>query len=254
MSRLRGARVLVTRPEPEGGGLGALLMAVGAKPITLPVISLTPLVSPAGMEALRAQVRSGHYDIIAFTSANAVRFLALERPSGSGTELFAIGPGTAAAARELGWTPGPLPQEFLAESLAEAMVAFGVRGRRVLLPRAEGARDVLPRALERAGAEITEVALYRAAAAHASAPRLHQLLLDAPPDWVTFTSSSTVRGYSELVKGRRLPPASRVACIGPVTAKTAEALSMGPAVVAPVHSLPGLVAAMEAASVNDNIR
>ncbi len=252
MSRLSGARVLVTRPEPEGGGLGALLRAAGAEPIALPVISLLPLLGGAGMEELRAGVRSGRYDFIAFTSANAVRLLGAECPAGSGTELFAIGPGTAAAARELGWTPRPLPQEYLAESLAEAMVASGVRGRRVLLPRAEGARDVLPRALQGAGAEVTEVALYRAAAARASAPRLRRLLIEAPPDWVTFTSSSTVRGYAELAEGRGLPPASLVACIGPVTAKTAEALGPGPDVVARVHSLPGLVAAMEESPVNDN--
>jgi uroporphyrinogen-III synthase len=229
-------------------------MAAGADPIAIPVISLTPLLGPAGMEELRAAVRGGRYDIIALTSANAVRLLAVERPAGSGCELFAIGPGTAAAARRLGWTPRPLPQEYLAESLAEAMVAFGVRGRRVLLPRAEGAREVLPRVLEGAGALVTEVALYRAAADQESAPRLRRLLLDAPPDWVTFTSSSTVRGYAELAQGRGLPPGSRVACIGPVTAETAESLGLGPGVVAQVHSLPGLVAAMEAAPVDDNNR
>jgi uroporphyrinogen-III synthase len=251
---LRGARVLVTRPEPEGVGLGALLAAAGAEPIAIPVIGLAPLLGPAEMAELRAAVREGRYDIIAFTSANAVRLLELERSAGSGSELFAIGPGTAAAARRLGWTPRPLPQEYLAESLAEAMVAFGVRGRSVLLPRAEGARAVLPRVLEEAGAEVTEVALYRAVADRASAPRLRQLLLDAPPDWVTFTSSSTVRGYAELAHGRGLPPGSRVACIGPVTARTAESLGLGPGVVARVHSLPGLVAAMEAAPGDDNTR
>ena len=246
--------MLVTRPEPEGVGLRALLIAAGAEPIAIPVISLTPLLSPAGMEDLRAEVSAGRYDIVAFTSANAVRLLAIERPAGSATELFAIGPGTAAAARKMGWTPRPLPQEYLAESLAEAMVAFGVRGRRVLLPRAEGAREVLPRVLQDAGANVIEVALYRAAADRESAPRLRQLLLDAPPDWVTFTSSSTVRGYAELAQGRGLPAGSRVACIGPVTAKTAESLGLGPDVVARVHSLPGLVAAMEATPVDDNTR
>ncbi len=254
MTLLRGARVLVTRPEPEDVGLGALLVAAGAEPIRIPVISLTPLLGPAEMQQLRTEVREGRYDIVAFTSANAVRLLAIERPIGSETELFAIGPGTAAAARRLGWTPRPLPQEYLAESLAEVMVASGVRGRRVLLPRAEGAREVLPRVLEGAGARVTGVALYRAAADRASAPGLRQLLLEAPPDWVTFTSSSSVRGYAQLAQGRGLPPGSRVACIGPVTAKTAESLSLGPDVVARVHSLPGLVAAMEAAPVNDNTR
>ncbi len=247
MSRLSGARVLVTRPEPADGGLGELLRAAGAEPVWVPVIRLIPLLGPEKMEALRAEVRSGRFDIVAFTSANALRLLAVAHPPGSGTELFAIGPGTAAAARKLGWMPRPLPQEFVAESLAEAMLASGVGGRRVLLPRAEGARDVLPRALEEAGADVTEVVLYRASADPASAPKLSRLLREAPPDWITFTSSSTVRGYAELAQGRGLPPGSRVACIGPITARTAEAHGLGPDVVANVHSLPGLVAAMTAA-------
>ena len=253
MSRLSGARVLVTRPEPADGGLGVLLRAAGAEPVWVPVIRLIPLLGPEEMDALRAEVQSGRFDIVAFTSANALRLLGVDHPSGSGTELFAIGPGTAAAARKLGWMPRPLPQEFVAESLAEAMLASGVSGRRVLLPRAEGARDVLPRALEEAGADVTEVALYRASADQASAPKLRSLLRDAP-DWITFTSSSTVRGFAELAQGRGLPPGSRVACIGPITATTAEAYGLGPEVVAKVHSLPGLVAAMAAAPVDDNSR
>ena len=254
MSRLSGARVLVTRPEPTAGGLGELLRAAGAEPIWLPVIRLIPLLSAEGMEALRAEVRSGRFDIVAFTSANAVRLLGVEHSPGSGTELFAIGPGTAAAARQLGWMPRPLPQEYVAESLAEAMLASGAGGRRILLPRADGARDVLPRALDEAGAEVTEVALYRASPDSSSAPRLRRLLGDTPPDWITFTSSSTVRGYAELAQGRGLPPGSRVACIGPITARTAESFGLGPGVVATVHSLPGLVAAMAAAAVDDNSR
>ena len=247
MSRLSGARVLVPRPEPADGGLGELLRAAGAEPVWVPVIRLIPLLGPAEIEALRAEVRSGRFDIVAFTSANALRLLGVAHPSGSGTELFAIGPGTAAAARKLGWMPRPLPQQFVAESLAEAMLASGVDGRRVLLPRAEGARDVLPRALAEAGADVTEVVLYRASAEPASGPKLRGLLREAPPDWITFTSSSTVRGYAELAQGKGLPPGSRVARIGPITARTAGSHGLGPDVVAKLHSLPGLVAAMTAA-------
>lgn len=253
MSGLAGARVLVTRPEGEDGELARLLEDAGAVPIPLPVMSLRPLLGPEQLEELRAAVRAGRFHLIAFTSAHAVRLLALAPPADLRLELFAIGPGTAAAARELGWSPRPLPSQFVAESLAAAMLAFGVRGRRVLLPRAAGARDALPRALEEAGAIVTEVPLYRAEPALGSGPRLRQLLQAGRLDWVTFTSSSTVSSFSELA-GRALPQRCRVACIGPVTAASARQLAIEPDVVARVHSLAGLVAAMAAAPVPDNIR
>lgn len=252
MSPLAGQRVLVTRPRADAEELCALLVAEGADPVSIPVVRLRSLRTEIELESWRARIRAGDFDLLVFTSANAVRQLAVRPPDGGTVELYAIGPGTARAAAHLGWDPQRTPDRFIAESLADLLVNSGVSGRRVLLPRAAGARDVLPRTLEAEGARVEVVELYRAEPELDSAKALRAELAEGRLDWLTFTSSSTVSAFAELAGQALLSPGCRVACIGPVTARTAMALGLKPSVVAPVHSLEGLVAAVAAAPVPDN--
>lgn len=247
---LEGLRVLVTRPE--AGELRSLLEAAGATVASIPVIRLVPLLTEARRRRLVDEVGAGAYDLVVFTSANAVRQLALVPPPAAAVGLFAIGPGTSAAARALGWDPAPLPERYVAEALAEVLVRRGVTGKRVLLPRAAGARPVLPRELMRAGALVDSVDLYAAEPDPASAAPLAAELVAGAPDWVTFTSSSTVTAFIALAGATPLPPTCRIGCIGPVTAERAREAGMRPAVEARVHTLGGLVAAMVSAPATDN--
>ncbi|MGC1183637.1 MAG: uroporphyrinogen-III synthase, partial [Candidatus Dormiibacterota bacterium] len=183
---------------------------------------------------------------VVFTSANAVRLL-LPRTSASrpAVRIFAIGPGTAAAVRELGWPVEPLPGSYVAESLAAHLVAQGMRGRRVLLPRAAGAREVLPEALRAAGSELEVVSLYRMIPDAGSRSALDRAMADPSLDCILFASGSSVECFRALWGPGTIPGSVLIACIGPVTAAAATASGLAPDVVAEEYSLEGLVGALE---------
>ena len=120
----------------------------GAEPISVPVMRLEPLLTAGQFGELGEGIASGRWDDVIFTSANAVRLvLGLFAGSAQATRVFAIGPGTASAAAELGWSVESLPESFVAESLAERLLNERMAGRRLLLPCAAGARTVLPLSL-----------------------------------------------------------------------------------------------------------
>jgi len=141
-----------------------------------------------------------------------------------------------------------VPAEFVAESLAERLGAALAPGARVLLPRAAETRDVLVRLLEARGARVTEVPAYRTRPDGAGAAELRTALEARRVDAVTFTSSSTVRHFAALFAPddlARLLAGVTVACIGPVTAGTAESLGLAPAVRAEEYTVAGLIRALE---------
>lgn len=159
--------------------------------------------------------------------------------------MAAIGPATAAALQEHGVRPDVVPARYIAEAVVEAVVAAGeLAGRRVLLPRAQGAREVLPDELRARCAEVTEVEAYRSIGDARAAGELRASLARGQIDAVTFTSSSTVRHFVEAV-GTDLGGAA-VACIGPVTAECARTSGLGVDVVATEYTIPGLAAALQA--------
>lgn len=243
---LRGRRILVTRASHQAEELLNLLRSRGADPLSVPVMRLEPLLSAEEFRALGEGISSGSWDDVVFTSANAVR-LVLPRFQGPAqpARIFAIGPGTAATAQELGWPVEPLPESFVAESLAERMLSERVAGRRVLLPRAAGARGVLPEELARAGAELELVALYRMRPEEESRADLERALAEPGLDCVVFASGSSVECFQVLRGDLPLPSSVMIACIGPITAQAAREAGMAPQVVAHEHSLPGVVAALE---------
>ncbi|HUY09869.1 MAG TPA: uroporphyrinogen-III synthase [Candidatus Dormibacteraeota bacterium] len=245
-STLLGRRILVTRASHQAEELMVILRGRGADPVSVPVMVLEPLLSDGEYRVLGEGISSGRWDDVVFTSANAVRLALPERSvRRQQVQIFAIGPGTAGAARKLGWRIEPLPASFIAESLAEQLITKGIAGRRVLLPRAVGAREVLPEALGQAGAEVEAVDLYRMRPDEAARPLLEKALAEPGLDCIVFASGSSVecfralRGESE-VSGRVL-----VACIGPITAQAAETVGLRPGLVTQEHSLAGLVTALE---------
>jgi len=243
---LAGRRILVTRASEQADELVEMLSARGAEPISVPVMRLEPLLSSEQFLELGEGIASGKWDDVIFTSANAVRLVLSRFPgSAQATRVFAIGPGTASAAAELGWSVESLPESFVAESLAERLLSERMAGRRLLLPRAAGARAVLPDALERAGAKVEVVALYRMQPEEGSREPLLRVLVAPGLDCITFASASAVACFRELAAGKAVPDGVLFACIGPITADAARKAGMENLLVAREHTLPGLVAIVE---------
>ncbi len=239
---LFGKRVVVTRTREQASQLVVALRDAGAEPVEVPVIEV---VEPADQgSALAAAARQLHiYDWVVLTSPNGARRLleAVATSGGdgrwfAGTKLAAIGPGTAAALTKRGLRADLVPERFVAEALLEA---FPSGPGRVLLARAEVARDVLPDGLEAKGWDVHVVDAYRTLPVPQT-ESARVALQDA--DVITFTSSSTVERFVEAFGVDAVPPV--VACIGPITADTARAYGLTVDVEAEVHSIRGLVTAL----------
>jgi uroporphyrinogen III methyltransferase / synthase len=254
---LHGRRIVVTRARAQASGFLERLRAMGADAVELPVIAVEPAAEQrdldAALDRLAAAPRQERASWAVFTSANAVELVwdACERTGRdargfAGTRLVAIGPETAAALHRHGLRADLVPEEYVAEAVAEAMLGAGVAGARVWLPRAAMARDVLPDRLRAAGAEVEVLPLYRTVLPAGTAATLAALLDAGPVDAVTFTSSSTVQHFLGALDGRPFPEGAVAACIGPVTARTAREAGLPVTVVATEYTTAGLAAALAA--------
>jgi uroporphyrinogen III methyltransferase/synthase len=241
---LFGRRIVVTRTRQQASALSRALRDVGADPIEVPVIEIA---DPAdGGAALRhAVARLATYDWIVVTSPNGAARLGraldaahLDARAFGAARVAAIGPATAAALRPLGVRADLVPERFVAEALLDALTDAAGPGR-LLLARAEVARDVLPDGLRARGWEVDVVDAYRTVPATVT-DRQRAGVADA--EVVTFTSSSTVDRFVDAVGIDAVPAV--VACIGPVTAQTARDHGLSVDVVAEVHTVPGLVDAL----------
>ena len=250
---LRGLRIVVTRAREQAGDLVRALEGLGAEVLAAPAIRVEPL-GPGELAPLAAALDAlPSYRWVVFTSQNTVQMVCdrMAEWGRSPRELgavpvAAIGPATAAALEEHGVTPDIVPPRFVAEGVLEAMAARGgLRGARVLLPRAVEARDVLPDGLRALGAVVDVIPVYRTVGAAGDGGALAAALLGGTIAAVTFTSSSTVRHFVDLV-GREAATAQRYAAavIGPVTAATARELGLPLAVEAEEFTVPGLVDAL----------
>jgi uroporphyrinogen III methyltransferase / synthase len=250
---LFGQRIVVTRARGQADALSSKLAALGADVIELSTIALE-------LPALLAQVSLTHaiayldvYDWIIFTSANGVKFFldALDR---SPTDLrklrakiCAIGPATRAAIEALHFKVDLIGKEYVAEGLLAAFAPYDLSGARILLPRAAVARDVIPNELAHRGALVDVVEAYRTVAPEGLAARAREIFT-APrkPDWVTFTSSSTVQNLVAAIGSEALRDV-KAASIGPITSNTARALGIEIAAEAREYTIDGLVAALSGA-------
>jgi uroporphyrinogen-III synthase len=247
---LAGRRVLVTRAAHQAGKLSEGLRALGAEPVEVPVLEIQ---APESFEALDAALLGlDGYDWLILTSANTVRAL-IDRASALGVALAqppglkvaAVGESTAETARLAGLRIGFVPEAHVAESLIEGLER-DVAGKKILLARAEAARDVIPDALRSAGAMLVVVDAYRNCLPEA-APEQLRLALAEGIDAATFTSSSSVTHLAEAagVAGIAWPFAGVLAVsIGPITSGTLRELGWEPAAEANPSDVSGVIAAV----------
>jgi uroporphyrinogen III methyltransferase/synthase len=250
---LFGKRVLITRTRRQASALAELLAAEGAIPVELPSIEIEPVTDDGALGAAIDALAGGSYAWTVFTSANAVDvfFDALgsrgrDARVFGGTKVAAIGPATAESLAGRGIVADAVPEEYVAERVVDALKPNVSSGDRILLPRAAEARPELPEGLRVMGAEVDEVSLYRSVVPGEAPSEELEALREGRIDVVTFTSSSTVRNLVSMLNGDTTALKNAViACIGPITAATAEELGLPPDVVAKEYTVPGLVAGLK---------
>lgn len=254
---LFGKKVLVTRSSTQASDFVETLEELGAEVFEFPTIKIIP---PESYDDLDRAIRklshpASSYDWLIFTSANGVTFF-FERLKALGKDvrilkdikLAAIGPATAKKLENLGLNVDYIPLEYRAEGVIEGFEKKGVAGARILIPRAEVAREILPQKLAEMGAEVDLVATYRTVADDSVVKRVKEMLLAEKIDIITFTSSSTVKNFVQLLKDINLSrwlKKVKVACIGPITADTARELGIRVDAVAEEYTIPGLVKAIK---------
>ncbi|HEX6478034.1 MAG TPA: uroporphyrinogen-III synthase [Ktedonobacteraceae bacterium] len=269
---LQGRRILVTRTREQAGTLSERLLSLGAVPVEFPTIRIVP---PQDWEpldnALRHLCASG-YDWLVFTSTNGVNIcfdrlhtLGYQPGNLGNVRVAAIGPATAAALAQQGITAHLVPDEYIAESVAAALIddaqqkGESLEGKRVLLARAAGARKVLVTELQRAGAIVDEVAAYSTVAVASDDGRgqeVVRLLQSHQLDTITFTSSSTVRNFmqwlmqckpgfvDEFIRHVTKQGRPKLACIGPITSQTVREFGLQVHIEAQEFTINGLVNAI----------
>ncbi|HXW58062.1 MAG TPA: uroporphyrinogen-III C-methyltransferase [Solirubrobacteraceae bacterium] len=238
---LHGVSVAVTRARAQGSALAARLAQLGARTVQAPVIETVPL--PGEIPDLRG------YDLICMTSPVGVaqlvqRLLADGRDARAlaGARVAAIGAGTAEALRERGVLADVIPRRAVAEGLVEELAASELPVRRALIARAREGRELLAQALRERGAEVDVLALYETVARPLSERVLAAV---RAADYVTFTSSSTVRFFLRAAGGEAgLSPSTRVVSIGPVTSETLREHGLEPHVEAETHDVQGVIDAV----------
>jgi uroporphyrinogen-III synthase len=250
---LAGKRVVVTRARSQASELCRMIEELGGVPVEFPVIAIEPPESWTDVD--RAIRELERFDWVMFTSVNGVdmflsrvRELQVELAEVS-ARLAAVGPKTAAALRRAGLAVETVAEEFVAEGLLQALEGRVFPGQSVLLPRGDLARKALPEALRAIGCEVTEVVVYRNLMVADDVDGLVGDLEAGRIDFVTFTSSSTVKNFFKALKGRdviRLLQGVKVAAIGPVTEKTAVECGLRVDVVPIEYTIPALVAALAA--------
>ena len=249
---LFGRRIVVTRARAQAGELSGKLEALGAEVVEFPTIEIQ---APKDFNPLDKAIRQlDSYDWIVFTSTNGVEaFLARIRYHGldlravpRSARIAAIGPATADRLEEAGLRVDVVPEEYRAESLLEAVTGTSLSGRKILIPRAKVAREVLPEKLREAGAEVTVPPVYESVPSSEGRDTLVEKLQAGEIDCITFTASSTVENFVEAFgeEANNLLQDTRVACIGPITADTARKRGINVDIEAEKYTIPGLVTAV----------
>lgn len=255
---LFGKRIVVTRSREQAGELVDLLDALGAEAIEAPMIRIEPPEDYAPLDEVCA--RAGGFDWIVFTSTNGVDAFMQRLQAGpsdlrdlKGVRLCAIGSATAERVWRYGIKVDITPPEYRAEAVVQALRdAEDLHGKKVLLPRADIARELLAEELRKSGADVTEVVAYRTMLAEAPRegdPDIYGMLLEKRIDVVTFTSASTVRNFVRLFGAEQAADLLRttiVASIGPVTAEAAAQHNIHTSIMPETYTIPALVEAITA--------
>jgi uroporphyrinogen III methyltransferase/synthase len=248
---LMGKRILITRAREQSGEFAVQLKNLGAEVIELPTIKIVP---PLQWKQLDQAIdRLEFYHWIIFTSVNGVK-LFWQRLREKGRDHFpaslkvcAIGPATANQVRGKKISVDYIPKEFIAEAILKGFDKKAMKGKKILLARAKKARDILPRGLRKMGAEVDVVEAYRTVRPKGGSKQLRQFLSEGKIDVITFTSSSTVDHFVELLKKEDLKKRLKgiaIACIGPVTAKIAKGWGLKVHIQPKQYTIPGLTQAI----------
>jgi uroporphyrinogen-III synthase len=247
---LSGMRIVVTRPKSEANTLSEKLRSLGAVAVELPIIAIAP---PNDLAQLDAAIRRlNQFDWVVFTSVHGVEYF-LNRMSVveipveilKSRKVAVIGPATARALIGAGKSPDYVPREFLSKRIVDGM--GDLKGKRILLPRADIASEAFPRMLRERGGVVVEVSAYRTILPVELTAETVRSVFEQGVDLVTFTSPSTIRYLSRVLGGNELLGVLRgtkVACIGPVTAEAAEELGVAVDLVAKTHTIDALVEAI----------
>jgi uroporphyrinogen III methyltransferase/synthase len=229
---LAGKRIVITRARKQGETVGRSIEELGGEVIDFPTIEICPPESFAEFDA--ALDKLSLYDWVIFTSVNSVEpFLERLKLRGETAEALsahkvgAIGAETAKRLEAARIRASLVPERYQAEGILDAISPEEICGKRVLIPRAAEAREILPATLRKWGAVVDVVVAYRTELPRLDVHPLSDLLVERKVDVITFTSSSTVRNFVRLFGGRKLGEIARgstIACIGPITAATVEEL------------------------------
>ncbi len=250
---LLGRRILVTRTRSQASELVRLLERRGAGCVECPAIEVR---RPDDLSALDTAIENlSSFDWIVFSSPNAVKYF-LERVFEKGNDIRAlgnasiacVGTSTAECIRDYHLKVDLIPSNFRAEGLVEEFARLDMKGKNVLIPRAKKAREVLPQGLTEMGADVTIATAYETVT-----PELRQdvveILQDEDVDVLTFTSSSTVKNFFKMVPEKlreRILSKAKIACIGPVTAKTAKKQGLAIDIQPEKSTIKDMVEAIEA--------
>jgi len=241
-------RILVTRSRAQADSFGKGLRAAGFEPVYFPVIEIRPIEDSAALDKAVEQLHC--YAWVIFTSVNAVevvfdKFSSLLLGDRVGAKFAAIGPKTAEALKMRGITPDFVPQEYVAEAILPGL--GDLKGKWILLPRAEIARKELPEAIVAAGGTAHEISVYKTLPTQPDPEGL--AALKSGVDVITFTSASSVENFVTILRQNKLDPLNLpndplIACIGPITEQAARDEGFQNIVVAKEYTTEGLIEAI----------
>lgn len=249
MASLIGKRIVITRPRAQSGSFAKLLQKEGAETIIFPTIQISP---PEQAEALdKALLEISTYDWIVFTSVNGIEsvwdrlsILEIEQIP-SQVKIAAIGPKTAKSLMHRGRQPDFVPDEYILEEIVPGL--GDLRGKRVLLARADRARSILPNMIRENGGQVDDLVAYRTLPAKSDQEGLAAITVGV--DMITFTSPSSIDNFIDLMEKNKLSiyglmGTPTFAYIGPVTARRAQELNLPHDVVAQEYTIEGLIRAI----------
>ncbi|TVQ98497.1 MAG: uroporphyrinogen-III C-methyltransferase [Desulfovibrionales bacterium] len=249
---LLGKGVVVTRSREQASDVVASLENLGACCHEFPTIAVAPMEDAKPIQ--EAAMRLGEYDWVVFTSVNGVRTFwevledrGMDARAFAGTQVAAIGPATAEGLARRGIRADFVPEKYVAEDIAQGLLDRDVAGKRVLIPRAKEAREVLPEELLRAGAQVEVLPVYRTLPVAKGAAELATALDNGEIHYITFTSSSTVTNFfaaisPELIQTHR--SRLQLVCIGPVTEKTLQGHGFQGDIQPENYTIPDMVRAL----------